>query len=145
MKKKLLSLALLSAAWLACGSAFALDQDADGYYLIGSKADLQAWTEISGYEATNAKLTADIDDVDFMLCTNSASFEGIFDGQGHTITLNIDTSIEHGGLFYNIKGTVKNLIVGGTFVARNKNCGIVAGYSWPVPLSLRMWLALQKW
>ena len=118
MKKQFFSLALFAAAWLAGGSAFALDQD-DGYYLIGSKADLQAWTEISGYE-----------DVDFMLCTNSASFEGIFDGQGHTITLNIDTDKEHGGLFYNIKGTVKNLIVGGTFVARNKNCGIVAGYSW---------------
>ena len=130
MKKQRLSLALLSAAWLACGSAFALDQDADGYYLIGSKADLKAWTETSGYETTNVKLTDDIYDVDFMICPNSASYEGIFDGQGHTITLNIDTDKEHGGLFYNIKGTVKNLIVGGTFVARNKNCGIVAGYSW---------------
>lgn len=130
MKKQFFSLALFAAAWLAGGSAFALDQDADGYYLIGSKADLKAWTETSGYETTNVKLTDDINDVDFMICPNSASYEGIFDGQGHTITLKIDTDKEHGGLFYNIKGTVKNLIVGGTFVARNKNCGIVAGYSW---------------
>ena len=130
-RTKLFSTALLAAAaWLAGGSAQALEQDANGYYLIGSKADLLAWTEISGYEATNAKLTDNVDDVDFMLCTNSASFEGIFDGQGHTITLNIDTNKEHGGLFYNMKGTVKNLVVGGKFVARNKNCGIVAGYSW---------------
>ena len=129
-KSTLLSIAMLAAACITSVPSFALEQDADGYYLIGSKADLQEWTTISGYEATNAKLTADIDNVDFMLCTNSASFEGIFDGQGHTMTLNIDTNKEHGGLFYNMKGTVRNLIVGGTFVARSKNCGIVAGYSW---------------
>lgn len=129
-KHSLLSFVILACCWMTGNSAWAIDQDTEGYYLIGSKADLLEWKGISGYESTNARLTADVDDVDFMLCENSNSYTGIFDGDGHTITVNINATKEHGGLFYNMKGTIRNLVVGGTFTARNKNCGVIAGYSW---------------
>ena len=123
-RTKLFSVALLAAAWLAGGSAQALEQDANGYYLIGSKADLQEWIGISDYLSSKAKLIADIEDLDFML--SSAYFKGIFDGDGHTITLN-NPSYPTGenkaiALFASTSGsTIKNLIVAGKITTGVKN------------------------
>ena len=123
-KSNLFSLALLSAAWFAGNPAQAIEQDVDGYYLIGTKAELQEWTQISDYLTSKAKLTANIDDVDFML--SSGYFKGTFDGQGHTITLN-NPSYPTGenkaiALFASTSGsTIKNLIVGGTITTGVKN------------------------
>ena len=107
-----------------------LQQNENGAYLIGSKADLQAWSEMAGYESTDVVLTGDIQGLDFMLCTNSTSYSGTFDGNGHTITLNYDFEGKQTGMFYNFAGTVKNLIVGGNIRASYKNCAGLAAWNW---------------
>lgn len=130
MKHKLYSLALASMMILVGQTAWAnLQQNESGAYLIGSKDDLQAWTEMAGYESTNVVLTGDIEGLDFMLCTNSTSYSGVFDGNGHTITLNYDFEGKQTGMFYNFAGTVKNLIVGGSIRASYKNCAGFAAWN----------------
>ena len=58
MKRKLYSLALACTLLLAGQTAWAdLQQNESGAYLIGSKSDLQAWTEMAGYESTDVVLT----------------------------------------------------------------------------------------
>ena len=131
MKRKLYSFALAGIMMLVGQTAWAdLQQNGDGAYLIGSKDDLQAWTEVPGYESTNVVLTGDIEGLDFMLCTNSTSYSGTFDGAGHTITLNYDFQGKQTGMFYNFAGTVKNLIVGGYIKATYKNCAGLAAWNW---------------
>ena len=123
-KSTLLSIAMLAAACITSVPSFALEQDADGYYLIGTKAELLEWTQTSDCLTSKVKLTANIDDVDFML--SSAYFKGTFDGQGHTITLN-NPSYPTGenkaiALFASTSGsTIKNLTVGGTITTGVKN------------------------
>ena len=131
MKRKLYSYALACIMMLAGQAAWAdLQQNEDGAYLIGSKADLQAWSEMAGYESTDVVLTSDIEGLDFMLCTNTTSYSGTFDGAGHTITLNYDFEGKQTGMFYNFAGTVKNLIVGGYIRASFKNCAGLAAWNW---------------
>lgn len=131
MKRKLYSLALACTLLLAGQTAWAdLQQNESGAYLIGSKSDLQAWTEMAGYESTDVVLTDDIEGLDFMLCTNSTSYSGTFDGAGHAITLNYDFQGKQTGMFYNFAGTVKNLIVGGSIRASFKNCAALAAWNW---------------
>ena len=131
MKRKLYSFVLAGMMMLAGQAAWAdLQQNGDGAYLIGSKEDLQAWTEMAGYEGTNVVLTNDIEGLDFMLCTNSTSYSGVFDGNGHTITLNYDFEGKQTGMFYNFAGTVKNLVVGGYIKATFKNCAALAAWNW---------------
>ena len=91
MKTKLLLMFQLATMWLLGTNVLAqnLQTDESGTYLIGSKADLQTWTKVSGYEKTNVKLTADIPDLDFRMATAS-DFTGTLDGDGHTITVSYD-------------------------------------------------------
>ena len=131
MKRKLYSFVLMGIMMLAGQAAWAdLQQNENGAYLIGSKNDLQAWSEMAGYESTDVVLTGDIEGLDFMLCTNSTSYSGTFDGAGHTITLNYDFEGKQTGMFYNFAGTVKNLIVGGNIRASYKNCAGFAAWNW---------------
>ena len=131
MKRKFYSFVLMGMMMLIGQAAWAdLQQNENGAYLIGSKDDLQAWSEMAGYESTDVVLTGDIEGLDFMLCTNSASYTGTFDGAGHTITLNYDFEGKQTGMFYNFGGTVKNLIVGGSIKATYKNCAAFAAYNW---------------
>lgn len=127
MKRKLYSLVLTGLLMLVGQTAWAaLQQNGDGAYLIGSKADLEAWAQVSGYESTNVVLTGDIQDLDFMLCTSKA-YSGVFDGQGHTITLNYDFPGKQVALFCYLSGTVRNLVVDGYIKATYKNCAAFAG------------------
>ncbi|MBO7138866.1 MAG: hypothetical protein J6V92_10430, partial [Bacteroidaceae bacterium] len=131
MKSKFYSSVLAGIMMLAGQAAWAdLQQNESGAYLIGSKSDLQAWTEMAGYEGTNVVLTNDIEGLDFMLCTNSTSYSGVFDGGGHTVTLNYNFDGKQTGMFYNFAGTVKNLIVGGSIRASFKNCAGFAAWNW---------------
>lgn len=119
-----------------------LDQDNEGYYLIGSAQDWQDFAAIvnSGTNpAANAKMTADIDlggdqtmigDFDV-----AYAYGGIFDGQGHTLNVNYysTSSIVAEGYtiapFRNIKGaTIKNLTVTGSITGYRHPAGVV-GYT----------------
>jgi hypothetical protein len=95
-----------------------IQQDAaDGYYLIGSIGDWWEFADIVETTPTaNAKMTEDIDLGDNQKVVGYSSyFKGIFDGQGHTITVNLNTTKNTYGLFCRINGaTIKNLRVAGT-------------------------------
>ncbi|MGM9680380.1 MAG: hypothetical protein ACI3XR_02625 [Eubacteriales bacterium] len=60
----------------------------------------------------------------------SAVFTGVFDGQGHTITLNCTDTDWRNGIFCTAGGegcTIKNLTVDGTVTSKNNSCGGVVG------------------
>ena len=76
-----------------CTGAWALETDGEGYYLIGSVQDWKDFAAIvETNPAVNAKMTADIDlgDDQTMVGTLSVPYQGAFDGQGHTLTVNYD-------------------------------------------------------
>lgn len=131
MKKTLFSAALLAvAAWLNAGTAMAIEPDENGVYQINSKQDLTEWTEVSGYEATKVSLNCDIDDWTMMLA-EKASWTGVFDGNGHTITINMDAASKAKALFYqHAGGTVKNLTVAGTITNATKNTSSFGVLTW---------------
>lgn len=128
MKNKFLFALLLATMWLTGASVFGQDLQTDesGAYLIGSKADLLAWTKMAGYERTSIKLTADIPDLDFRMATAS-DFTGTLDGNGHKVTVSYDFPGEQTAMFVKFKGTVKNLIVDGNINATYKNSAVLGG------------------
>lgn len=119
-----------------------LVKDADGFYKIGSLAD---WKELKRVvenldPIANAKMTADIDlgDDQTMIGyyeeTNKIykPFCGIFDGKGHTLTINYDrtglpysqSSVTGAAPFHYIQNaTIKNLHVAGTITTSTKFAG----------------------
>lgn len=97
---------------------FVLQQDGSGNFLIGS---VQNWkdfaTLVKTNPAINAKMTADINlgTDKTMAGTSSSNYQGVFDGQGHTITINFVVTENYLGLFRYISGaTIKNLHATGT-------------------------------
>ena len=82
------------------------------------------------------KLTADLDfsnDAAVSLCSSSEPFEGVFDGNGHTISNYQISTGEYAGLFEYISGgTVKNLKLTNSTISITSNCkyvGALAGYA----------------
>jgi len=131
-----------------------LTKDGDGYYLLGTKAD---WIEFKRVvekmnPMANAKMTADIDlgDAQAMIGNghyNNVSFRrayaGIFDGQGHTLTIHFVTAdilqllinegfteptyLGCGPFGYVCGGTIRNLNTAGTITSTHEGAaGIVA-------------------
>lgn len=105
----------------------------EGVYEIGDAETLGKFaTYVShGAIAQNAyaKLTADIDYTNskYMRCFIGQSrkypFTGIFDGQGHKITINTQEWGDRTGLFAYINGaTIKNLHVDGTITMTHRSC-----------------------
>ncbi|MCD7921270.1 MAG: hypothetical protein LUG27_02325, partial [Clostridiales bacterium] len=95
-------------------------QDEDGYCLIGTQAELEyfAWMTGSVYAGFSARLTADIEvpaDAGFTgIGTADAPYAGTFDGDGHTVTLEVSTD-GAAGLFAYVSGaTVMDVATAGT-------------------------------
>ena len=123
-------------------------QDGDGYYLIGTAAELYGFAELvnNGNKTANAKLTADIvvnenvldadgeaitgDFVQWTLIGN-VFYSGTFDGQGHTISgLYVSGSSGRVGLIGRVSGsaTIKNLgIVDSYFSSSGDRLGSIVG------------------
>lgn len=77
--------------------------------LVGDSTKLHKWTPIGN---------------------SSVSFDGNFDGAGHTISgMFINTTSTHNGLFGNSSGTIQNLIVANSWVYGGENTGAVVGYN----------------
>ena len=100
--------------------AWAIEQDSDGYYLIGSVQDWKNFAELvnSGTNtAANAKMVADVDlgDDQTMIGTSSMKYQGTFDGQAHTLTVNYFGSSKQfiAPLHYVDGGTILNLRIDG--------------------------------
>lgn len=117
----------------------ALDQDANGVYQIGTAQDWADFcdTHNNGAEFAklNAVLTADVEvSGNYMIGVNGGGhpYEGVFDGQGHTLTINYsDIDEDRVAPFRRINGaTIKNLRVNGTITVKNGKkfaAGIVGG------------------
>ncbi|MBQ7661050.1 MAG: hypothetical protein IJS44_03250 [Clostridia bacterium] len=131
MQKKILSL-VLTFCMLLSMFPFVMGASADENVIEVSNADellavmreidsggkINADEAVSGWGASDTiRLTADIDMTStlasghrYVIGSEDQKFAGIFDGNGHTIT--IDTSVR--GLFGNVGGgTVKDLTVAG--------------------------------
>ncbi len=104
------------------------------YFEINSKEDflyLYKKSQNGFYSDANIVLNTDLDlkdeDISYPLFNNGA-FNGIFDGNGHTIS-NLDiNSYSASGLFYKLKGaTVKNLKLLNSNFSSSFNTGTIAG------------------
>ena len=106
--------------------------DADNPYLISSAEDWEKLGLCISLGKTTAglcfRLTADIS-VTNMLGASDHPFDGTFDGDGHTLTVAIDSSNVAAAPFGKIDGaTIKNLTVAGTVTSGgNHAAGLVGG------------------
>lgn len=133
MKQIVLLLALIASL-----SAWAIEQDSEGYYLIGSAADWDEFAEIvlNTNPTVNARMIADIDlgEDQTMIGSTSDSnsalhYQGIFDGQGHTLT--VAYVVTGGDLlcapFTKLNGaTVRNIHVKGTMQSAGMHPSCIA-------------------
>ena len=113
----------------------------DGVYEISTPQGLYYFaTMVSAKKDTyKARLTADIDYTAFNKMIggrgNEENFYGEFDGQGHTVTINMtkpnSSNYNECSLFGGINGgTVKNLIIDGTINSNDKFAAAVVGRTW---------------
>ena len=135
MRKRLLNLCLASLLSVVSTAAWALSE-VNGVYQIGTAEDLVAFaTLVNGDNPyACAVLTADIvkpsDDVT-MIGRDGQDFQGTFDGQGHTITIDMYSQGVNGtALFRNlgVHGIVQNLKVQGKITTDKKFAGGIAVY-----------------
>ena len=102
----------------------------DEAYLIGSETD---WNEFCTYvnngEISYEKpyvLTADIVVSEMMAGLENYPFSGVFDGQGHKITLDLTSNVTGAAPFRYIKdATIKNLTVDGDLSGSQHSAGLV--------------------
>ena len=111
----------------------------DGYFLISNEEELNLFAERVNRYCTHikGKQTEDIDFSKYSKLgvmignTESSGFSGEYDGQGHTITLDYNTSEERTALFRYLKfythngyvnniPTIKNIVTEGTIKSSNK-------------------------
>lgn len=127
MRKTVLSLALL----LAAITAAALDRDIQGYYLLGSANDWRDFAAlVQGTPQVNAKMTADINlgNDQTMVGTEVAPFQGTFNGQGHTLTVNYEATENGIAPFRYVKNaTIEALHVRGSIHTTGMAIGGIAG------------------
>ncbi len=105
-----------------------LSQDGEGYYLIGSVQNWKEFAILSQIEASpKGKLVADINLGDEQAIIGS--FNGIFDGQGHTLTVNLTSTANVCGVFrYVANGaTIQNLRIAGTINGAHRWIGGFVG------------------
>jgi hypothetical protein len=106
----------------------------DGKYIIRSKTDWDNFADLvnGGQTSLNAILDADITEgvTEMVGDSDGNPYSGTFDGNGHTLTLNITATENIVAPFRYINGaTIKNLTVTGAISNSGKQNGGVAGFS----------------
>ena len=113
------------------GSLVDVEQDENGYYLLGSLNNWKFFYLESLTDPTvKAKMTADIDLGTNLLTigTIDAPYQGTFDGQGHKLTINFTPTEERFGLFRFIIGaTIQNLHLAGAITTEYRMTGSLVG------------------
>ena len=149
---KRLFISLLVLLGCSAGS-WAIEQDSDGYYLIGSVQDWKDFANIvqNTNQGANAKMVADVDlggDQTKIGATgaydSSPCFSGTFDGQGYTLTVAYTGITENyvGAPFAKINGaTIKNLHVAGTINSGGFHPSVVSD-SWGTSTIENVWSSL---
>lgn len=103
-------------------------QDGEGYYLIGSLQNWKEFAVLSQIEASpKAKMVADINLGDEQAIIGS--FDGLFDGQGHTLTVNLTSTANVCGVFRYVTdgATIQNLRIAGTINGAHRWIGGFVG------------------
>lgn len=132
MKKYLFSLLVMLMTFGT--SAYALE-DIGGVYQIGTAADLKAFAELVNGENpyANAILVADIDKgtENYRIGRDGQDFQGVFDGNGHTITYDMTFDEQGAALFRNVgvHAVIQNLKVQGTINSSAKFAASIAGWN----------------
>ena len=108
-----------------------ITQDEDGYYLIGTARHWIDFAKIvETNESANAKMIADVDLGDSQVHSgpqDNTAYKGIFDGQGHTLTVAyVGKSNEVVAPFTRVQGaTIKNIHVAGSIKSVFAYIGVV--------------------
>ena len=134
MRKRLLNLCLTALMSVVSTAAWALS-DVNGVYQISSAEDFNEFAALvnGGAVTANAVLTADIDlgmEVTMVgINDNNGAYHGTFDGQGHTIKINMYPEENYAGLFRYVgwRGVIENLKVEGTITTSSKLAAGIAG------------------
>ncbi len=132
MKTRQLILALFLAYMLpiaAQADGQTLQTDADGYYLLSSADDWKAFAAIAEETPNvNARMTADIDLGDDQTMIGSVvSYQGVFNGQGHTLTVAYSNAEGSIAPFRYVEGaTIEDLHVTGRIESYYVNVGGIA-------------------
>lgn len=132
--KTIKRLFILLIVFLGCSAGtWAIEQDSEGYYLIGS---VQDWKDFAAIVETtndaNAKMIADVDlgDDQTMVGSESVPYQGTFDGQGNKLTIAYDVTENYVAPFRVVNGaTIQNLEVAGTINTTAEYAGGIIGYS----------------
>ncbi|MBP5392188.1 MAG: hypothetical protein J6Y59_00040, partial [Bacteroidaceae bacterium] len=124
MSKKLLNLCLAMLLSVVSTAAWALSE-VNGVYQIGTAADLEEFAQLvnGGGVYANAVLTADIDrGIDgTMIGTQTNEYQGLFDGAGHTIKINMYPEGDAALFWYTgYRAVIQNLKVTGTITTSSK-------------------------
>ena len=139
-----------------------LKQDSEGYYLIGSVTDWRRFAELvnSGTNpAANARMVRDVDLGDDQttigICavkhseySENKPYSGIFDGQGHTLTINYtseSSGSKYVAVFPYTRGlTLKNLhIAGSVTVTNGSTSGIISFHRGEGNVMENVWSSLN--
>ena len=139
-----------------------LKQDSEGYYLIGSVTDWRRFAELvnSGTNpAANARMVRDVDLGDDQttigICavkhseySENKPYSGIFDGQGHTLTINYtseSSGSKYVAVFPYARGlTLKNLhIAGSVTVTNGSTSGIISFHRGEGNVMENVWSSLN--
>jgi len=131
----------LLLAMLFSISSHAIDKDTDGYYLIGSDADYEEFRAMvrQGNPYANARLTADITAEQPLGMGYDFHYRGTFDGNGHTITMNIVNTENYADGFGFVQHgdpgcVIRNLHLAGTIESNQKYLGSFVGTATSVTL-----------
>ena len=136
MKRSIRFLSLLVLALWTGGNAWALEQDSNGVYQIGTAQDLAEFANLvnsARQYGINAVLTADIDFTanSEMIGVEGKPYNGTFDGQGHKVTIAYNTTANETALFRRTNGaTIKNLAVAGTITTTGQFAGGIISGVW---------------
>ena len=135
MRKKLLNLCLTALLSVVSTAAWALSE-VNGVYQISSAADWEEFAALVNGGEVNAcaVLTADIDTgIDGTMVgvadQQGKRYDGTFDGQGHTIKINLFPEAGDAGIFRYIgwRAVIQNLKVTGTITTSSKFAGGIVG------------------
>lgn len=129
MKRKLLLLFVIMSIMLFCLSVSAMDgagTEAEPFLVKTSDDFVAIKNNLNAYY----KLENDISVSSTTGAIVEGEFKGVFDGNGHKITVNIDAPTDQSGdtldgLFGFVSGKIKNLTVDGSVKGSNKVAGIV--------------------
>ena len=134
MTQKQRLLTVLMTLLLSVTCAWALDGSGTNSdpYQLGSLQDWKDFAAIvnGGTPNIDAKMIADIDlgTDQTMIGSSTYPYGGVFDGQGHTLTVHLNSASDGVAPFRSIDGaTIKNLAVAGSITGGIHSAGLVGG------------------